>query len=216
MSISNFKSTSTRDPKVISALKLAQKKLNKFFGIKLELPPVVLLQSRREIDKFWGKKTESWLCAWTKSETIYILDPKVFAKESDHTAGQFWQVLVHEYVHLYYHIITDSNTGKPRWLNEGLACYLAGQNKTIPAEGDLISLNGFFNVGGQKVYGVGYYWVKYLLDKYPQNKLLQLIRTVDSHTTARQFAYNFQDIYGFALTKSSLRHLAGKHSNNLK
>ena len=208
MGTSNSKLSPIRDPKVIAALKLAQKKLNKFFGIKLELPPVVLLQSRQEINKFWGKTTESWLCAWTKTGTIYILGPKVFARESDHTADQFWQVLNHEYVHLYYHAITHSN--KPRWLSEGLACYLAGQTKKIPAKTDLIALSDFFNKGGQKVYGVGYYWVKYLLEKCTQKKLLQLVKTINPNTTTRKFASNFQDIYGFALTKSSLKDLIEK------
>ncbi len=205
MGIPHLKLSPTKDAKVISALKLAQKKLNKFFGIKRELPPVVLLQSRQEIDKFWGKKTESWLCAWTKAGTIYILDPKVFSKESDHTAKQFWSALVHEYVHLYYHAITRSN--KPRWLSEGLACYLAGQVKKNPAEADLISLNSFFNEGGKKVYGVGYYWVKYLIENYTQKKLLQLVKTVNPKATIHKFAGNFQDIYGFTLAKSSLKEL---------
>lgn len=205
MSTSSSKLSPTQDPKVISALKLAQKELNKFFGIKLELPPVVLLRSRQEIDKFWGKKTESWLCAWTKAGTIYIINPKVFAKESDHTADQFWQVLVHEYVHLYYDAVTHSN--KPRWLSEGLACYLAGQTKKIPAEADIISLNRFFNEGGKRVYGVGYYWVKYLVDKHAKKKLLQLIKTINPDTTTRKFAANFKNIYGFALTKSLLKNL---------
>jgi len=205
MGTSHLKLSPARDAKVISALRVAQKKLNRFFGIKLKLPPVVLLQSRQQIDELWGKKTESWFCAWTKARTIYVLDPKVFAKESDHTAEQFWPVLVHEYVHLYYHAVTQSN--KPRWLSEGLACYLAGQVKKNPAEADLISLNSFFNEGGKKVYGIGYYWVKYLLEKYTQKKLLQLIKTINPNATIRKFAANFQSIYGFALTKSSLKDL---------
>lgn len=200
----------TKNPKVLSALKLTQKKLNKFFGIRLELPSVIFVRSRQEIDKLWGKKTENWLCAWTKDGIIYIIDPKVFTKESNHTADQFGQVLIHEYVHLYFHAITNNN--KPRWLNEGLACYLAGQIKKIPAEADLIVLNSFFNEGEKKVYGVGYYWVKYLIKRYAHKRLLQLIKTIHRGTTMRTFADNFQSIYGFLLTKSSLKDLI-KNSN---
>ncbi|MFH1551999.1 MAG: hypothetical protein ABIC36_03955 [bacterium] len=114
-------------------LKLIQKELDDFYNIRIEQPSIFFIDSRKEINKIWERETEEWLCAWAKDGNIHILNPEVYTKESSHKdINHFWQSLKHEYSHLYYRKIT--NTSCPKWLNEGLANYLAGQVKEKPTK----------------------------------------------------------------------------------
>ena len=104
------------------------------------------VQSRKEYDKLFGYKTEPWQVARTENGAIFNLDPKIYTKESDHKdIKSFRLVLQHEYVHLYYRKLT--NTGDPRWINEGLACYLAGQKKKAPEKKILVGTWASFKPG---------------------------------------------------------------------
>jgi len=180
-----------------------KKKMDRWFGFEVEMPRVLFVQSRKEYDKLFGYKTESWQVARTENGAIFILDPKIYTKESDHKdIKSFWLVLQHEYVHLYYRKLTE--TWDPRWINEGLACYLAGQIKKVPEKEILVDVNQFFDRGGQWVYGVGYFWVNYLIKKYGKAKLLKLIKTINVKITKKKFETKFKQIYGFRLDKKSL------------
>jgi len=203
-----FNISPVRSRKINSTLRAAQLGLGIFFGVDIDLPPVFFVQSRKDIDKIWRRKTEDWFCAWANTGGIYILHPKVFAKESDHKAAYFWKVLKHEYVHLYYRRMVG--TGNPRWLNEGLACYLAKQEKSVPDKKLLLGLNKFFDRGDKDIYGVGYFWTKYLIEKYGKAKLLKLIKTISSETTKNKFNTSFKKIYGFGLTREELSKIIKK------
>ncbi len=192
------------DRKLENYLDSCRRALGRWFGISVEMPRVFFVQSRKDYDKLVGYKTHSWQVGNAGEGAIYILDPKIYTKESDHKdIKRFWLVLKHEYAHLYYRAIT--NNSKPKWLNEGLACYLAGQKKNKPAKEHLVNLNYFFSGGGQWVYGVGYFWVKYLIGKYGKTKLMKLIKTINAETTKIAFGKNFKKIYGFSLGKKLLK-----------
>ena len=189
--------------KLENYLNSCRKALGRWFGVSVEMPRVFFVQSRKEYDKLFGYETESWQVARTENGAIFILDPKIYTKESSHKdIKRFWLVLKHEYAHLYYRAVTDNNV--PRWLNEGLACYLAGQEKKTPDKKLLVDLNHFFDRGGQWVYGVGYFWVNYLMKKFGKAKLLKLIKTITSKTTKTAFNKSFKKIYGFGLDKKTL------------
>jgi len=183
-----------------------KQKMDRWFGISVELPRVFFVQSRKEYDKLFGSKTEAWQVARTENGVIFILDPRIYTKESDHkNIKSFWLVLQHEYVHLYYRKLTGN--WYPRWINEGLACYLAGQEKKAPEKKLLVDVNQFFDRGGQWVYGVGYFWVNYLIKKYGKAKFVKLLKTINLQITKGKFAANFKKIYKFGLTKRELADL---------
>lgn len=112
-----------------------------------------IFYSRKAINTYWKRKTASWLCGWTKNGQIHILHPSVFTKESSHSLSEYQKVLRHEYSHLFYNRLT--NARYPRWLNEGLACYVAGQSKGIPEEREALSVGRYFAKGGSNVYHIG-------------------------------------------------------------
>ena len=60
-------------------LQATRKELERFFGIKIDKPLVYLIDSRKEIDRIWGKRTERWLTAWANEKylTISKIKPSV-------------------------------------------------------------------------------------------------------------------------------------------
>jgi hypothetical protein len=196
---------STTNQKVVDTLKKSGKELDKFWGITVDPPLVFLVKSRKEIDKFWGRKTESWMSAWTTNGTIFILDPKVYEKESDHKLEHFWKTIKHEYCHLYYRRV--AGVGVPRWLNEGLACYLAEQVKKTSEKKVLLRVNDFYDKGGSEVYGLGYFWAKMLVEKFGKAKLMKLLKGMKPVMKQKQFGEHFKKVYGFSLTKTDLSKL---------
>lgn len=163
-------------------------------------PSVVFVNSRREIDKIWGRKTERWLTAWVKNDKIFILPPNVYLKESSHKdINHFWQTLKHEYCHLYFKKMTGINY--PKWLNEGLACYLAGQTKKPPAEEEALRIFNYYRKPNWQIYKTAYFWVKLLIEKFGREKLLKLIKRLNPQMTKKQFTKNFYQIYKFQFLK---------------
>jgi len=183
------------DDKITMSLKSCQKKLNDFYQIsETDLPEIIYLNSRKEIDECWGKKTEAWLSAWVKNNKIHILSPANYANESSHkNIKHFWQTLHHEYAHLYFKKITGTN--KPKWLNEGLACFLAGQIKKNPPTDSMMRVFDYFEHADKEIYVLGYFWTKLLLDNFGKEKMLRLIRSLRKNITEKQFARQFKKIY---------------------
>jgi hypothetical protein len=172
-----------------------QKELSRFFGISVGQPVLFFLNSRKEIDFIWNKKTEGWMVAWAKENYIFILNPKVYTKESDHKdIKHFWQVLKHEYCHIYFKKITNVNY--PKWLNEGLACYLANQIKPQPSPEEALKIFEYFSKSDSQIYKPAYFWTKLLIEKFGVEKMLSLIETIKSGITEKQFSANFYKIYG--------------------
>lgn len=187
-----------------------QKELSDFFGITIkEKPNIFFLHSRKEIDTIWGKKTEPWFCAWAKDSNIYILHPSVYTKESDHTIAHFWQTIKHESSHLYFKQFTGINY--PKWLNEGLACYLAGQKKKNPTLEDAVKVFDYFRKGGSQVYGIGYFWVKLLIEKFGKKKFITFLKQFNSGIDEQKFAATFHTTYKIRFNKKELEILFRKN-----
>lgn len=177
-----------------------QKELNSFFRIKIERPLIFLVGSRREIDILWNKKTQGWLTAWMKGNNIFILHPDVYTKESDHKdIEHFWKTLKHEYCHIYFKHITGNSI--PKWLNEGLACYLAKQEKKVPSKDNLLKVFNYFRKTDWQIYSIAYFWTKFLIENYGLKKLLELINQINPKITQKQFSENFYQIYRFHYSK---------------
>ncbi|MCX6744549.1 MAG: hypothetical protein NTX82_03425 [Candidatus Parcubacteria bacterium] len=204
------------DSKIDSNKKLAQfsrrteRELEKFFGVKLNSVWILLLNSRQDINAVYGKKTPDWLVGFTHQNTIFILNLKVYTKESSHKNQQdFWKTLKHEYCHLYYKKLTGNTY--PDWLNEGLASYLAKQKRPKPELREALYILGDKNRGKYDVYKVGYFWVNLLIDKFDKKKLLKLIGSLKPQMSQPEFERIFYKVLKIKFSRRSLEDLYGKY-----
>lgn len=181
-------------------LQSTQEELDRFFKIKMDRPFIFFINSRKEIDEMWGKKTERWLTGWVKQGNIFILDPIVYTRESDHkNIKHFWQTLKHEHCHLYYQQLTGINY--PKWLSEGLSCYLADQIKPAPNKAEALAIFQYYRKTNSQVFKVGYFWVNLLLKKFGEKKMLMLLKHLCPNMTLQKFKNSFYKTYGFRFNK---------------
>jgi len=171
----------------------AEKELPDFFGVNIQRPNIFFLDSRKVIDEIRRKKTESWLCAWARNGNIYILNPKIYTKESSHTSEHFWKTIKHEYCHLYFKQLTGISY--PAWLNEGLACYLAGQVNKAPTASQAVKVFDYFQKSDKYIYSIAYFWVKLLIEKFGGKKLLELLKQLKPELSEQEFKLIFYKIY---------------------
>lgn len=179
------------------------KDFNKFFKFRLRNPLLFFIEDRKTLDAIWGDKTERWLVAMFKNNSIYILHPDSYERESSHKKEDFWINLKHEYCHAYYLQITK--TIYPVWLNEGLASYKSGKEIRITEEGQskLLKVFDYFEKSDKDVYFVGQFWVEYLLKKYGNRKFLKLINSFSQGLSIGKFNKIFFRVYGFKFNKRS-------------
>lgn len=190
-----------------------EKELDKFFGVKLDSVWIMLLNSRRDIDAVYGKKTPDWLVGFTHKNTIFILNPKVYTKESSHKSiKDFWKTLKHEYCHLYNRKITGNTC--PSWLNEGLACYLANQKRSKPGLREALNILDYKTQGKYDIYKVGYFWVNLLAKKFGPRKVLILIRAFKPQMTRTEFGEIFYRIFKIKFEQKSLASLYNSYNKH--
>jgi hypothetical protein len=190
------------NPKLDKFLIATKKEFSDFFGVNVEQPNIFFLNSRKDINKIWNRKTESWQSGWAKNGNIFILNPKIYTKESDHTAKHFWQTIKHEYCHLYYKKLTG--TSYPKWLNEGLACYLAGQVKKSPTLIDIMKVFDYFKRKDWQTYSIGYFWVKLLVEKFGKKKFLGLLKQLEPELSKNEFKSIFYKVYKIKFSEKCL------------
>lgn len=192
--------------KIEEFLKTTQKELSDFYGVTIDQPSIFFIDSHQEIEKIWRKKIEKWCSAWAKDGDIYILNPEIYTKESSHKdIKHFWQVLRHEYCHLYYRNITG--VGYPKWLNEGLANYLAGQVKKKPTKEEALRVFDYYDKSDWRIYNIGYFWTKLLIEKFGRKKLLILVKIINPQVTEKEFARKFHKVYGIHYSRVDFKKL---------
>lgn len=167
-------------PKIISSVSeyIDIDDVSNFFELPRVDINIHLIQSRQEFDKIDGSKTEDWVVGFTKNNTIYIFDPEKFEQYSTHPKSDFGSVLKHEASHIYYKKIKAN--GYPHWLDEGVACFISGQNKNTPPDKINIKLlKKYYDSVDGKVYGLGQFMVTKIIEEFGKNKLFELIK-IDS------------------------------------
>ncbi|MFH1428098.1 MAG: hypothetical protein ABIG60_06285, partial [Patescibacteria group bacterium] len=90
---------------------------------------------------------------------------------------------------------------RPKWLNEGLCCYLADQVKKKPTKKEALRVFDYYQKTDWRIYDIGYFWVKLLIDKFGKKKLLKLLKKIDSQATEKEFTEIFYQVYGFKFSK---------------
>lgn len=189
--------------KLTQFLELTKNELDVFFEFKAVEPLLFFLDSRKELDLIWGKKTERWLVGAFKNNSIFILNPKVYSIESNHKKEDFWITFKHEYCHACYTQITKSHY--PVWLNEGLASYISGKKLVLADnyKSKLLNIFDYFDYVDRDAYMVGQFWVEFLLKKYGKRKFLKLIKNFNHPLNYHQFVKNFYSIYNFKFDKQT-------------
>jgi hypothetical protein len=185
----------------------ARREFDRFFGFSIGDPLVFFLDKRVDMDVVGNRKTEKWVSGMTRGGAVFIFYPKVFGKVTNHKKEDFWKTIKHEFAHLYF---TKATGGfKPKWLNEGLACHLAGQKNWWSGTimGKAMSVFDHYETGGSNIYSVGQFWTELLLKKFGKRKMIKLITVLDKVATERQFAAVFKRIYGFNYAKKDFAKL---------
>ncbi len=108
---------------------------------------LTIAQSREELTSLMpgGHAPPTWAAAlaFPRRGTVFLLSPGALGPQE----GNYWQVVHHEMVHLVVgEAALKRETAFPRWLDEGLATYLAGE-MTLPR---LLHL-GWAQVTGQTI-----------------------------------------------------------------
>ena len=196
----SLKISPTAEPKIKKFLVKTRRELNTIYDVNFSmLPRVFLISSRKDFDGIKGKKTPDWMVAWAESGNIFILNPKVYDKESSHKSD-FWKVLKHEYCHIFQNRITGGL--RPAWLSEGAACFFANQKKSIPTRKDaLLIFSGLKGQGKFNVYVVGYFWVGVLVKEFGMKKFILFLKKLSWQTSEKDFARIFKQTFGVRFSK---------------
>ena len=204
-----FKLQDVKDIKKLNSfLKKSQKELSHFFGTEIYFPSVFFINSRKQYDDVWKMKSKNWMVGGADGRNIFILNPEVYTKESSHkNQSDFWLVLKHEYCHIAIKQFYKQENNKPKWLNEGLCCYLANQIKKTPAKKEALKVFGYYLKADWQIYTVGYFWTKLLIEKFGKKKLLQLLKGINYYTTEKEFGEMFYKQYKIHYTKKDFSEL---------
>ncbi len=189
--------------------------LGQFFKISWteNIPQIIILNSRKEIDSNLGQKTAPWVIGFVGKNKIYILNYSKLEQESSHryskyytSAQKYYSLLIrHELVHVFtkklnYYIY------QPTWLWEGLATFAAGQNNPDKKPSQLSNFLDFYKDHENKngtVYKESGFAVEFLVKKYGKEKLFKLIKAIDKDMSESDFAKLFKKIYGIPLEYKS-------------
>jgi hypothetical protein len=135
------------------------KELSKFFDLPLINIDIYSIESRIIFNKIMGFETKAWMVGFTKANTVYILAENKFEIDSSRLKSDYPLILKHEMSHIYYSKLNCK--GLPNWLDEGTACFIAGQNKNIPIEPITIdTLIYYHDKHDEKIYAIGRYLVE--------------------------------------------------------
>lgn len=158
-----------RDPGLRRQLVLTKRRLDRWFGLRLDPPNVVIVPNRKLINRFWGTRQPNWLVGWYQRQTIYVAAEQT-AKRSH---GQWLKLVAHEHAHLY---ISRLGQGRiPTWFNEGLAMILAGQTR----RDDWVAVRTYFRrprrTDDPLVYTAGWTIIRRLIRRYGQRRFRRFL-----------------------------------------
>jgi len=188
----------------------ASKCLHKFFPEKDLNVRVFVYETRSAFDKRFGEKTEDWIVGRIGMDykSTHILSPLAFKNESCHDSKEFLNVLEHELTHLYSDNLANGKI-LPKWLDEGLAQYIANQCKYIKNFKNtetnfckkLGTLNGWNKRINYTAYPTAALFVNFLIKNYSFNKIKELITSLNKVYYYPSFKKIFFKVYGKDLSE---------------
>lgn len=153
---------------------------------------IILVYSRKELDKLFGMKTLNYVSAFAKRSKIIIFSWDIFDKETCWKKKEFYSTLVHEINHIFFTYLTKQFY-EPIWLSEGLATYLQ-HNERKPKKKKRISydmLNKKFNYKNPQ-YNMYHQFVYYLIKEYGREKFIQFLKGCKKIKNINE---NFENVY---------------------
>lgn len=169
-----------------------------FFGKDVTGIKVNLLYTRDEMDKAYGQKTPNWLVAFAgKEKTITIFSPSVLSQVSPHPASDFQSLLAHDITHEFTQELYKLKY--PRWLAEGLSCYIAEQYKTraadVPLVEDFADIHDIDGWNKTNPYNQAFSFTAYLIKRFGKETMLSLLQSLSPDIAFQEFSDNFLDAY---------------------
>lgn len=164
------------------------------------LPRIAIVDNRETIDALRMERTESWIIGWSEGRTIYLLNREYLEMESNHKydLDDYAALLTHELSHSFYNILSQGHH-KPIWLNEGVAIYTSGQNKSKERPPAFSKFLEYYETGGKSLYSEAGFFIQGLIEKAGKHKLLRMIRNLSTVKTKDDFEQLFFKEYGFNL-----------------
>jgi len=198
-----FKIEEKKDKILEEMYKKAMKELNEFYELNWEynLPNVIILESREELNNFWGEKTEDWLVAFAEKQTTFILSRENYEKESSHKYSyeEYFSTLKHELGHLFFGNLSKGKEN-PLWFNEGIQVFITGKLKSKKPIKKFSKFIGYYSKWDKNAYNESGFAVEFLVTKFGKNKLINLIKGLSQIESEEEFNRLFKKIYGFELT----------------
>ena len=153
-----------------------------FFNTEIIEINVKFYETWQELsDKFTDLRKEKnppkWLSGFANDRTVHILSPEVMsARREDSGTTRFKKILKHEIAHFY---VSRLNDDIPAWLNEGISCWLANQNKDADINPTVALLKALDHEYGKSTYDVGRFMVSKIVDTFGKERLFDIIRIKD-------------------------------------
>jgi len=200
-----FELKTIKNGKVEEDYKKMMSELNEFYDINWihHTPDIIFVDSREQIDSYWGKKTNPYIVGWINgsNRTVYVLKNEKMESESahkKHSQEKYNALIKHELSHSFTKVESGDADWIPKWLWEGLSIYTSGQlsikNKIEKFETFLEYYEDGFAEGVYKESGFA---VEILVNNYGKEKLLSLVKNLKKYQTKGKFEFAFKKLYGF-------------------
>ena len=186
--------------------------LERFFGFSTteKKPILILVNDRKTIDALRKTKTEEWFVGWAKDGNIYVLCPENYESESNHrySTKEYYALIKHELCHIIaYKLCEAKDKIKPRWLWEGIAIYLSGQNKLKKPLVKFNEFTQFYDTEGKGIYYESGFAVGLLIEKFGKEKFFKLLKNLKNIKSEKEFNRYFKIIYCFEPTLKNFNEL---------
>ena len=109
-----------------------------------------------------------------------LIDPT-----THYNKNNFWQIIEHEMAHIYYNHSISS--GRPYWLNEGLAMYFAKQKpKSIKYKKQILKAFKYFDTFDSDIYYYGGNMVNFMISKIGIKNVIKIIKLFSKTTQTKE------------------------------
>lgn len=184
----------------------------KNFLVKISNTTVRVHSTRADYNKKLKRKSPVWEIADASIKNeINILSPSAFEKESPHSKKEFLPVLKHEFTHKFNIKLVGGLGWRsiPRWLDEGFAQCVSGQDKMSFLKvkevkrgfcRNMATGTGWFKRINLS-YALSALFVRFLIKKYSVEKIKELISSLDKVYNYSRFEKIFYKVYRKDLTE---------------
>lgn len=169
-----------------------KRRYDRWFGVTVPLPTIILLQDRHSITAYWGRRLPMWSVAWAEHGSIFILD-RTLARAGGISPERWTAIVRHEHAHLYLQAMSGQNP--PKWLREGIPCTLARQSYRVTPN-DVRRYLDRPEAPGQNVHGVGWWLVTRLIRRWDRTRLIRLVQACGDEAFGADFRSAFRSVYG--------------------